>query len=36
MRVVLEFCPDESEEIESDNNASSDNNSLDDIRQTIA
>ena len=36
MRVVLEFCPDEPEKIESDNSASHNSNSLDDIRQTIA
>lgn len=33
MRVILEFCPDEPEEIE--DNVSQDGNSLDDIRQTI-
>ena len=33
MRVILEFCPDEPEEIE--DNASHNGNSLDDIRQTI-
>ena len=33
MRVVLEFCPDESEEIAIDD---SENNSLDDIRKTIS
>ena len=34
MRVVLEFCPDEPEEIK-DNNSTQNGNSLDDIRQTI-
>lgn len=34
MRVILEFCPDEPEEIEKDL-SQQDNNSLDDIRQTI-
>lgn len=34
MRVILEFCPDEPEEI--NNVANSDNNSLDDIRNTIS
>ena len=33
MRVVLEFCPDESEEIAIDD---SENNSLNDIRKTIS
>ena len=33
MRVVLEFCPDEPEEIAIDN---SENNSLNDIRKTIS
>lgn len=33
MRVVLEFCPDEPEEIVTDNN--SENNSLDNIRKNI-
>ena len=33
MRVILEFCPDEPEEIK--DNASQNGNSLDDIRQTI-
>ena len=33
MRVILEFCPDEPEEIK--DNASHNGNSLDDIRQTI-
>ena len=33
MRVILEFCPDEPEEIK--DNASYNGNSLDDIRQTI-
>lgn len=34
MRVVLEFCPDEPEEIAINNN--SENNSLNDIRKTIS
>ncbi|MDJ0904190.1 MAG: KGK domain-containing protein [Xenococcus sp. MO_188.B8] len=34
MRVVLEFCPDEPEEVEITNN-SDNNNSLDDIRKHI-
>lgn len=33
MRVILEFCPNEPEEIE--DNVSQDGNSLDDIRKTI-
>ena len=38
MRVVLEFCPDEPEEIKDDkgNNVQQNHNSLDDIRQTIS
>ena len=32
MKVILEFCPDEIEEV---NNVPDNNNSLDDIRQTI-
>ena len=35
MRVILEFCPDEPEEIK-ENNSSDNSNSLDDIRQTIS
>jgi hypothetical protein len=35
MRVILEFCPDEPEEIKNDI-SKQDNHSLDDIRQTIS
>ncbi len=35
MRVILEFCPDEPEEIKNDN-VLQNNNSLDDIRQSIS
>ena len=38
MRFILEFCPDELEEIkdDQDNNVQQNHNSLDDIRQTIS
>ena len=35
MRVILEFCPDEPEEVENDIKQQN-SNSLDDIRQTIS
>ncbi|WP_019507217.1 KGK domain-containing protein [Pleurocapsa sp. PCC 7319] len=35
MRVILEFCPDEPEEVKNDN-LSQNSDSLDDIRQTIS